>query len=308
MLVQHKRSQIQPYFIIMLETAVLNFKNKNMKNIKIILALFVLSIGNNSCSKDDNPATKPIVSEEVYRIKKQLLSIGQTIVYEYNSAGGLTDKIFKTGVFQKYTYNSQEQILTSELGGLPNVADNNITINEYDTAGKKITEITTSGDGSKFKYVFDENTANLSTNGIFFNWVEASNSWVEDVTNNQRYFYNSANQVIRFERINFYILYFYDSKGNQNENKAYYKKATAGYYLKSHTNITFDNKKAIKISPSSKVVNNPLETIIKNYAENSTIISQQTYTNLYEYNAFELPEKRFLNGILQETNTFEKVN
>ena len=279
-----------------------------MKNIKTILALFIFAFCILSCSKDEETADKVSPVLEVFRIKEQALSSGELITYEYNSDNKLIKRGFSNGVFTKYTYNDKGQIMTQEIGGIPNIIFNTRTNFEYDQSGAMTTAVSIDGANAKDKKVYTNNSAGFPLTSTYYSWNNTNNTWVENTANNNQFYYNATNQMLRFTSNTGYVLYTYDDRGNQNERKNYLKKADGSFYLKSQINTLFDNNIAIQTVPILKEKNNALEIIEKNYAENGVIVNQFSYIYLYQYNAAGYPEKKYSNGILKESNTFEKVN
>ena len=280
-----------------------------MKNLKTILALLIFAFCILSCSKDDEDAlekTSPAV--EQYRIKEQLYPSGDKTLYEYNDKNKLTKSISTSGFFTKYTYNSNGRVETYQIGGLTNVALNHTATYTYDQSGGIAEQLEIYESGVKYKYIYTNNSSGFALSCTSYKWDTASNTFIEVPLSFYTKSYNTANQLLRFQRGDDYILYAYDDRGNQTENKTFKKVVNGGYYNQNLVTITFDTKRAIKTSPYSNRINNQLELSDKRFSEDGAIISNVTFTFSYDYNEVGYPIKKYLNGILNETNIFEKIN
>ena len=257
-----------------------------------------------SCSKDDNNPTL-----NVYRIKQIINSSdGSKESFEYNAQNKVTQIAYKEGIFITYTYNSQGLMLTSENSGYVNISQNSITNYVYDTSGIKIEEIRIQGNGNKYKYVYT-NSNGLPIESRYYNWNKATNNWVESTSVKLIYVYNSNNQVIKTLKESSYDLNAYDSRGNLNEKKSYYKKSDGTYYFAFQDNNTFDDKKAINYgSFSGGDKNNIVDHLSKTYLENGSLSNQYSVSYSYEYNEAGYVTKKYNNGTLVATFILEKIN
>lgn len=278
-----------------------NIVSKKIQNILTIL-LFTLIV---SCSKDDN-AFAPNTSEAVYRIMKTEFASGLSSTFEYDTQNRITNITSSDGSFEKYNYNSQGQIISYEQGGQSNPFYNSITNYFYNQSAIKIEEIKTQSTGEKTKYVYTNNSIGLPTSSNYYLWKTSSSTWIEDLSQNSTYTYNSSNQLIKLEQESQYFLSSYDTRGNLNESKQYNKKADGSYYLNTHLNSTYDDKKGIGNSPFPNK-NNMINDGYKTYTQNGTLLSQYAALYSYQYNEAGYVTKQFLNGVLYATYTLEKV-
>ena len=280
-----------------------------MKNIKTILFLFIFSFCILSCSKDDEiiqAKTNPAPAQ--YRIKEQLFASGTQSSFSYNSQNKITKIAYSDGFLFTYNYNNAGQIISSETAGYANMALNNIKTITYDLSGFVIEELVVNSAGDKYKYVYTNNSSGFPLTRKSFKWNTTNSVFEELLPSGHVYFYNTINQLLRLEVADSYILYSYDSKGNLIENKTFKKAINGSYYLQAQSNTTFDDKRAFSTTPNSNRINNPLELIEKRFSESGDITSQSTFNYSYEYNEMGYPIKKYSNGILKETNTFEIVN
>jgi YD repeat-containing protein len=254
-----------------------------------------------SCKKDRNE------SDGNYRIKKILYSSGDSVTIGYNNQNQINRKDYANGNFEWAVYNSTGQITSYELGGSPIPSQNYSMVYVYHPAGILQEEITTLGNGVKYKFVYTI-TNNLQTEPKFYTWT--GGAWKEIVSNSTVYTYNDNKQRIKIQQANGYQLWRYDEKGNLNDVRFYQMKFdNSGFYLSASTTYTFDDKKAIdaNFTKSSYIKNNYLDAVSRSYAENGTVNTQHASTYSYEYNDAGFVTKRFRNGVLESTYTLEKI-
>lgn len=275
-----------------------------LKNTLIILLLtFIIS-----CSKDENTPASENPALNVYRIKQVIFPSTTTMDYEYNAQNKVSKIAYTTGIFEKYTYNSQGSILTYEASGYVSISQNSITNYVYDSSGVKIEEITVRGNGNKYKFVYTNNNG-LPIEFKNYTWNTTTNLWVESTGSRLTYIYNSNNQVTRTQADSYYVLNAYDSRGNSNEYKLYNKKSDGTYFLSNQVNYTYDDKKAINYGPfTNGNKNNITDYLSKTYLENGSLSDQSSGSYSYEYNEASYVTKQYYNGALNATFSLDKIN
>ena len=270
---------------------------------------FLLLIIMISCSKDDAPAPIPNPADAIYRIKQTTYPLsGNSSTYEYNAQNKMTKRNNYDGSFIKWNYNSQGQLVSQENGGNVDVSYNSMQNYVYNATGAKIEDIYTRGDGTKYKFVYTNNSNNLPITLKYFYLNITTNTWIESASNNVVYTYNNNNQIIRLQRESDYYLNAYDSRGNQNENRQYNKKPDGSFYLRYQSNSTYDDKKTPQTNPIAYGVNNAIDAVSKTFLEDGSLSNQSSTTFTYEYNEAGYVTKQFYNGVLNVTYTLEKIN
>jgi hypothetical protein len=268
---------------------------------KLQITLFAILFAT-ACSKDKDG------SNENYRVKQTVYNNSSTTdTYENNNQNQITRINHSGGTFERAVYNLTGKLASYEVGGNPTLHHNYIQSYIYNPAGIVQEQITTYGDGEKYKFVYT--IANgLQTGYKTYSWK--GGAWSENTSSAVTYSYNGANQLIKIQNENYYNLYAYDERGNRNSNKNYQMKSdNSGFYLSKVVLYTFDNKKSIDVSiiKSTFSKNNYLEFVDTNYGENGMINSQSTTTFSYEYNAAGYVTKFFHGGVLYATYTLEKI-
>jgi YD repeat-containing protein len=264
--------------------------------------LFAIIFSLLSCSKNDEPTTS---QQENYRLSKITYPSGVYTKYTYNSQGKLAvmeDFSASNVSLDKttYTYNSQDKLISTHRIYTDNFINTSDTQFTYNSIGYVEEEISNSVHHnnttiSKTTYTFNNSGGIIRQKTVYKN--NSTGLWNAQTPDNDFiYTLNSQGKTQRIENANQTRKndYSYDNNGNKKD-VINYQDVGSGYVIQSWASYTYDDK----INPenyvldfiyNSKNKNNVLDGVYKYYT-GGILSSTNNITNTYEYNAQGYPTK-----------------
>ena len=271
-----------------------------------------------SCSKDEltNPTPQSNNNKQsskefarnaatLHLIKRIEYQSGITEEYKYNEQNKVIAMQSSDGVHYEYSYDTKGLLEYSIFVNNNTPNESFYTKYDYNNFGTKVEQLTKYKNGNVYKTKFIINDNQLPIEEIRYMVNTTTDVW--GTPEIYKHYYNGK-QLERTVYSDGYTFYYYDSNDNVIERKTYIKKLFAnGFYLNSHTLMSFDNKKQIQYDGVEYYKNNLTDYQSETYFEAGGLDQVYSGTNSYSYNNDDYVTEQFINGVLHATYTLEKV-